>query len=267
MKYITLQEMNEAIRRNLWKIPRDIDFCLGIPRSGILAASIICEYLNCPLVDVDSFCDGAKPQVVSALESKESMKTINGIFAEVNTLIRESITIYIGESKNFFNSEVTKKLEEIEAYFKKYEENAKENNKFKMNKIFQTEQSKQTILTLLQQYYTLISNSDLVKKELVEDKANFTLEKYPTLESFFKWFITVLPKHFELTVNDLINKKFQIQRDPGPLYKWKDAGIVFTKQHHLLLFDKVDSYKQEDIVKIFETDKITFKKRNDKKRP
>lgn len=61
MKFITLQEMNEAIRRNLWKIPRDIDFCLGIPRSGILAASIICEYLNCPLVDVDSFCEGAKP--------------------------------------------------------------------------------------------------------------------------------------------------------------------------------------------------------------
>ena len=61
MKFITLQEMNEAIRKNLWKIPRDIDFCLGIPRSGILAASIICEYLNCPLVDVDSFCEGAKP--------------------------------------------------------------------------------------------------------------------------------------------------------------------------------------------------------------
>ena len=200
-------------------------------------------------------------------ETKDSMQAVNDLFVEVNNLIRESVTIYIGESKNFFNTEVTKKLEEIEAYFKKYEENAKENNKFKMNKIFQTEQSKQTILTLLQQYYTLISNSDLVKKELVEDKANFTLEKYPTLESFFKWFITVLPKHFELTVNDLINKKFQIQRDPGPLYKWKDAGIVFTKQHHLLLFDKVDSYKQEDIVKIFETDKITFKKRNDKKRP
>ena len=63
----------------------------------------------------------------------------------------------MGESKIFFNSDVTKKFEEIEAYFKKYEENAKENNIFKLAKIFHNEQVKQTILTLLQQYYTLLS--------------------------------------------------------------------------------------------------------------
>lgn len=61
MKYITLREMNDAIRKNLWKIPRDIDFILGIPRSGVLAGSIIAEHLNCPMTDVDAFCSGAKP--------------------------------------------------------------------------------------------------------------------------------------------------------------------------------------------------------------
>ena len=61
------------------------------------------DALNSLMTKINSF----------ALESKESMKTINGIFAEVNTLIRESITIYMGESKIFFNSDVTKKFEEI----------------------------------------------------------------------------------------------------------------------------------------------------------
>lgn len=61
MKFIALQELNNTIRTNLWKVPRDIDFIIGIPRSGILAASLIAEYINCPLIDIDSFCSGAKP--------------------------------------------------------------------------------------------------------------------------------------------------------------------------------------------------------------
>jgi len=61
MKYITVAEMDRTIRANIWKVPRDIDFVMGIPRSGVLAASLIAEYLNCPLIDKDSFCSGAKP--------------------------------------------------------------------------------------------------------------------------------------------------------------------------------------------------------------
>ena len=214
------------------------------------------DALNSLMTKINSF----------ALESKESMKTINGIFAEVNTLIRESITIYMGESKIFFNSDVTKKFEEIEAYFKKYEENAKENNIFKLAKIFHNEQAKQTILTLLQQYYTLLSNSNLVKKELIADKSTFSIEKYTNIELFFNWFISVLPKNFEVTVNDLIIKKFEIKRDPGVFQKWKAANMIFTKQHHLILYDQVDSYKIDDIVRIFETDKINFRRKDDKKK-
>lgn len=61
MKYITLNDLTKTIRDNIWKIPRDIDFIIGIPRSGMIAASIISTYLNVPLIDVDSYCQGIKP--------------------------------------------------------------------------------------------------------------------------------------------------------------------------------------------------------------
>ena len=61
MKYITLNDLSETIRKNLWKIPRDIDFVMGIPRSGTICASIISEFLNIPLIDIDSFVAGVKP--------------------------------------------------------------------------------------------------------------------------------------------------------------------------------------------------------------
>lgn len=61
MKFITLADMASTIRRNLHRIPHDIDFVIGIPRSGIIAASIITEFLNVPLIDLDSFVFGASP--------------------------------------------------------------------------------------------------------------------------------------------------------------------------------------------------------------
>lgn len=61
MKYITLDHLVSVIRKNLHRIPHDIDFVIGIPRSGTIVASIISEYLNVPLVDLDSFCRGVLP--------------------------------------------------------------------------------------------------------------------------------------------------------------------------------------------------------------
>lgn len=61
MKYITLNDLASTIRKNLHKIPHDVDFVIGIPRSGTIVASIISEYLNVPLVDLDSFCKGGLP--------------------------------------------------------------------------------------------------------------------------------------------------------------------------------------------------------------
>lgn len=61
MKYITLNDLSNTIRTNIYKIPRDIDFIIGVPRSGMIAASIISSYLNVPLIDVNSFVAGLEP--------------------------------------------------------------------------------------------------------------------------------------------------------------------------------------------------------------
>ena len=61
MKYITLNDLSNTIRNNIWKIPRDIDFIIAIPRSGTICASIISEFLNVPLIDIDAFVGGVEP--------------------------------------------------------------------------------------------------------------------------------------------------------------------------------------------------------------
>lgn len=61
MKFVTIADLARTIRGNFHKIPHDVDFVVGVPRSGVLAGSIIAELLNVPLIDADSFAAGAHP--------------------------------------------------------------------------------------------------------------------------------------------------------------------------------------------------------------
>lgn len=60
-KYITFEDLSKTIRNNFYKIPHDIDFVVGVPRSGVICGSIISEFLNVPLIDSNSFAHGATP--------------------------------------------------------------------------------------------------------------------------------------------------------------------------------------------------------------
>lgn len=55
MEFITVADLNRDVINNLYKIPRDIDLIVGIPRSGLFLASIIALYLNKQLTDLDSY--------------------------------------------------------------------------------------------------------------------------------------------------------------------------------------------------------------------
>lgn len=87
MKYITISDLSETIRKNIWKIPRDIDFIIGIPRSGMIAASMICSYLNVPLIDINSFVAGMSPYGGNRLQYfTSSHKTTNKILVIDDTV-------------------------------------------------------------------------------------------------------------------------------------------------------------------------------------
>ena len=61
MRYITLNDMMQTVRRNIWKIPHDIDFVIGVPRSGMICGSVVSEFINVPLIDLNSFVHGVEP--------------------------------------------------------------------------------------------------------------------------------------------------------------------------------------------------------------
>lgn len=60
MNVRTVADMNDTILRHLSSIPRSIDLVAGVPRSGLLAATLISLHLNLPLTDIQGLCEGRR---------------------------------------------------------------------------------------------------------------------------------------------------------------------------------------------------------------
>lgn len=73
MRYIRLQDFCNTIRKNIHKLPHDVDAVIGVPRSGMIAASIVSEYLNIPLGDVNTlvFSGGDRMKLFEAKPIKK----------------------------------------------------------------------------------------------------------------------------------------------------------------------------------------------------
>lgn len=56
--YRSVADLAVDVRDNLHRLPRDVDLVVGIPRSGLLPASLIALALHVPLAEVEGFAGG-----------------------------------------------------------------------------------------------------------------------------------------------------------------------------------------------------------------
>ena len=247
--YLPEQNMNNNANNNINRRPSLMD-----TPDFVYITTILIELINKLILDLNLFI----------IDVKDSFYKINQLFVEMNNLVKDSVLIYIQESKKVFNIDVTKNFEEIENYYKKLEKD-NDDQLIKLNQIFHNSQSKENMHSLLQQYYVLLCNSGRVKNELLSDRNKFSINQNSNILLFFEWLVSVCPQHIGLSNEDLIVKRVKIKRDPGIFKGWRESIMVFTRQHHLLLYDSPE--KIENYNKIFELDKINFRKKQDNKRP
>ena len=58
LQYRSFADLDQCIARNLWRIPSDVDLIAGIPRSGLMAATMLALHLNLPLTSLDQLVEG-----------------------------------------------------------------------------------------------------------------------------------------------------------------------------------------------------------------
>lgn len=94
INYVSLADLNTDVINSLHKIPHDIDLVVGIPRSGMLVASIIALYLNKPLTDIDSYVNEGVFSV--GLTKKVEVKS----YQEMKKVLIVDDSVYQGTSIN-----------------------------------------------------------------------------------------------------------------------------------------------------------------------
>lgn len=57
MVYRSYEDLSSCLRRNLWKVPQDIDLIVGVPRSGMIPALMLAELMNKRCADIDAFIE------------------------------------------------------------------------------------------------------------------------------------------------------------------------------------------------------------------
>jgi len=91
MNYRSIADLNLDIKRWIPELPNDLDIVVGIPRSGMLVATLLSLYLNLPLTDVEGLFEG---RILQSGPRLDSIKT--NVLSKTNKVLVVDDSVYSG---------------------------------------------------------------------------------------------------------------------------------------------------------------------------
>lgn len=79
MNYRSVSELNADTRRLARELPTDIGLVVGVPRSGLLAANLLCLNLDVPMTDVEGLCEGRILQTGYRYDGAQSLDDVGTV--------------------------------------------------------------------------------------------------------------------------------------------------------------------------------------------
>lgn len=76
MNYRSIADMCNVVRKNIEKVPKDVDLIVGVPRSGLFVANYIALIMNKPLSDFNGLLEG---RMLSAGRTKDVSNNIKDV--------------------------------------------------------------------------------------------------------------------------------------------------------------------------------------------
>lgn len=272
--YISINDLSNTIRKNIWKIPRDIDFIIGIPRSGMICASMISCYLNIPLIDINGFIAGAKP------DGGGKLKYFNKDRVKTNKILIVDDTVWMGSAMN----KLKEKLKDYKEYefvyccvylegpaidvpniyledIRQYSNNYTEVILHEWN-IFQHDENlmKQFLFDIdgvfcldppcdiyEEQYLNYIKNATplFIPRTPIGGIVTFRISKNQEITK--KWLNNIGIKYNELI---MFNANERIQRDTSGISGGYFKGIIYKNKPNYTLFIESDDDQAQEIAKI-----------------
>jgi uncharacterized HAD superfamily protein/hypoxanthine phosphoribosyltransferase len=73
MNFRSIEQLGRCIRRNLHKVPADVDVVVSVPRSGLLPGVLVANHLNLPHLTIADFVEGRAAQGGRRVSSTSSV--------------------------------------------------------------------------------------------------------------------------------------------------------------------------------------------------
>ena len=199
---------------------------------------------------------------------KNSKELLN----EYIELLRGSMEIYHNQLSSIFNMNLYKTYGNIDT-FKDGSTKLSIDEKLSVKILLEKNKAINTLqdfnLMLSQYRENFLRYPDFFNHENLNDENNFKIEKYFSVEEFWNFLASLIPKNLEINYGELIKYKKNCRRSKGMFQGFKNSYIIVTLQGHILIFDE-DKEKNEDIIKnklhtVYRKSKVKMKKKKSKK--
>jgi len=102
MNYRSVSDLSDLVRKNLQFIPRDVDLVVGIPRSGMLLATILALHLNFPIQSLEEFLNLLEPSHGRTRSIKKSLNIKKIILCDDSIDSGKTLTIALDRIQKLF---------------------------------------------------------------------------------------------------------------------------------------------------------------------
>ncbi len=96
LHYRSVADLNSQIVAMAARLPRDLDVIVGVPRSGLLAGSLLSLHLNLPFTDVDGLIEGRVFTSGARLAGQQQEKLQPNLLSEKRTVLVIDDSVYAG---------------------------------------------------------------------------------------------------------------------------------------------------------------------------
>ena len=164
------------------------------------------------------------------------------IFCDYLEILKTMIKIFYQENKKIILPKILpeKMVVDLE---KLLNQNIRKNIEKKLSikniiEHYHNESLRNEVNHLLLKYQDILSQSKVIKNEIINDLSKFDLQYFKNTEIFFDFLKNLIPPTYQIKNEDGIQFKTGVKRDCGLFKRWKECQLVISYQGHILFFDE-----------------------------
>jgi hypothetical protein len=186
---------------------------------------------------------------------KNSIMQLRALVKEFINTIKESLELYIEESKKmFFIQGVDIMLLEMYQNF---------DSNFEAD-FLTCETIHKPLTDLLKSFQTNLITGGYIKKDEIYSDENFVYSKYSNFEELIEFIISLKPESLKINKSNLVQFSYNVNKITGIFKSVKECVILLTVQNNLFIFeDRINKKRFEKI----SLRNINFRNSNDNKNP